>query len=390
MRTMHPFRSLFFLLQCVSAGLAAAFVLLVFDPQLFRPPAPAAASAARASVRSLHQLNMAPTSYAAAVALAAPAVVNIHSSRIIPSQQDTLLNDPLFKRQADEAIEAPARRVVTNLGSGVIVSSDGLVLTNNHVIRGADAIRVLMRDGREIDAQVVGTDADTDLAVLRIGLTALPTIVLSDVSSPQVGDVVLAIGNPFGVGQTVTMGIVSATGRSRLGINTFEDFIQTDAAINPGNSGGALVSSAGELVGINTAIFSQSGGSDGIGFAIPARLAKDVMQQVLSRGYVARGWLGIQVESPAPSVTHFDLLPTSEGVIVSGVIPGAPGAQAGILPGDIITHVASTKVDNTYDAVNAIANVLPGQEVELTIVRGSATHLLKAIVTQRPQQEVAS
>ena len=266
--------------------------------------------------------NEGPVSYAQAVEQAAPAVVNIYSSRIVERDQHPLMSDPFFQQffdnQGDDA--TTHQRMLSSLGSGVIVSEDGYVLTNHHVINGADEIQVALRDGRETLAEVIGTDPESDLAVLRINLDDLPVIELTDSADVAVGDVALAIGNPFGVGQTVTMGIISATGRNHLGLNAYEDFIQTDAAINPGNSGGALVNPEGAMVGINTAIFSRSGGSQGIGFAIPANLAHSILDELVTQGRVIRGWLGIEAQALSRELAASFGLQTPQGVIVAGVV----------------------------------------------------------------------
>ncbi|NIR61669.1 MAG: trypsin-like serine protease, partial [Gammaproteobacteria bacterium] len=285
-----------FLLQAITAGLAAALVMFFIAPGVLKEPRPVVElrQAPRSAADETRPSGPMPLSYADAVERAAPAVVNIYSAKVVTERVPPFMNDPLFRRFFGEELGTPRRRLQTSLGSGVIVSEDGYILTNNHVIEGADEIRIALFDGRNVRASKVGADPESDLAVLKVDLDALPTITLGDSEALAVGDVVLAIGNPFGVGQTVTLGIVSATGRSHLGITTFENFIQTDAAINPGNSGGALINPSGEVVGINTAIFSRTGGNQGIGFAIPASLARRVMAQIIEHGEVIRGWLGVQ------------------------------------------------------------------------------------------------
>jgi len=379
------------LLQAVTAGLAAAFVVVLLYPdilgrdrvvQVIRSAPPPARTSGPAD-------DAGPASYAQAVARAAPAVVNVQSARAVDAAAPSApggpsLDEELFRRFFPEAPDAPRAQLQTSLGSGVIVTRAGHVLTNRHVIAGAERIRVMLRDGREAVAEVVGTDPDTDLAVLRIDLEDPPTVTVRGNARLQVGDVVLAIGNPFGVGQTVTMGIVSATGRSRLGINTFEDFIQTDAAINPGNSGGALVDAQGGLIGINTAIFSRTGGSDGIGFAIPMELATEVMTRIIELGYVPRGWLGIEIRPLAPSVAEALGARGATGVVVAAVHGGGPAARAGLRPGDVITRVAGRPVSDSQAAVEAITAVAPGERVRLHVLRDGDEREIAATVGQRP------
>ena len=319
-------RLLKFLAQSVAAGLAAAFVALHLFPGLLpggdaRPGAPSGAASAEPAAPV--------SSYSAAVTAIAPAVVNVYATQIQQRAVHPLFRDPLFRRFFGNPPVNEQRN--SNLGSGVLVDPQGYLLTNAHVIRQADEVRVTLRDGRQSMAEIVGIDADTDLAVLKIALDALPVAPLSDSGRPQVGDVVLAIGNPYDFGQTVTQGIVSATQRNRLGIATFEDFIQTDADINPGNSGGALVSATGQLIGINTAIISSSGGSQGIGLAIPIGLALNVMRQLIDHGYVTRGWLGVELQ-----IVPSDIAAAAEleegGVLVAAMLNQGPAAQAGLRP----------------------------------------------------------
>jgi Do/DeqQ family serine protease len=266
----------------------------------------------------------------------------------------------------------------------VIVSKNGYVLTNYHVIEGADEIQVALRDGRSAEAEIAGTDPESDLAVLKIQLEKLPTITFASSDDLKVGDVVLAIGNPFGVGQTVTMGIVSATGRDRLGINVFENFIQTDAAINPGNSGGALVNPYGHLVGINTAIFSRSGGYQGIGFAIPVSSAIDVMQQIIETGHVTRGWLGIEVQDITPQLAESFGLKDTQGVIVAGILRNGPAANAGLQPGDVIKEINGKPMRDSRDVMNVIAKAAPEEKVFITILRQGKKDEIQASVGKRP------
>jgi serine protease DegS len=297
-----------------------------------------------------------------------------------------MLDDPLFQRFFGDRFDQPRQRLETSLGSGVIISPEGYVLTNNHVIEGAEEILVGLHDGRSVNAAVVGSDPETDLAILRIELPELPSLVIGRSDELEVGDVVLAIGNPFGVGQTVTMGIVSATGRSQLGINTFEDFIQTDAAINPGNSGGALINARGELVGINTAIYSRTGGSQGIGFAIPMGIAKDVLTQIVEHGRVARGWLGVEIQDLTPELAESFGHPDTAGALIAGVLRNGPAHKAGLEPGDILTEVDDQAITGVREALNSIARIRPGTRIRLNGTRQGEPFTLDAIVGERPAQ----
>ncbi|MES2719857.1 MAG: trypsin-like peptidase domain-containing protein [Pseudomonadota bacterium] len=320
-----------------------------------------------------------PVSYAPAVARAAPAVVNIYTTQKIRTMTNPLLEHPWFRFHGEQL---PRERTASSLGSGVIVSSDGYILTNDHVVASADSIVVALRDGREVAAKVIGTDPDTDLAVLKVQLDKLPVLPFKT-SESAVGDVVLAIGNPFGVGQTVTQGIISAIGRSGLGINTYEDFIQTDAAINPGNSGGALVDVSGNLIGVNSAIYSRSGGSMGIGFAIPAPLAKQVMQDIISQGHVVRGWLGIEIgsrgdEARSPSETR--------PIIIAGVMPDGPGERGGLQAGDELKTVMDVKVTSADQVIRQIASLKPKTHAEIEVLRDGKLRTLTVTMGERPKQ----
>jgi len=361
-------QTLRFTLQAITVGLALAFVLLVLKPELISGQRPSVQVSER-SQPALAPAATGPVSYSDAVMRSKPAVVNIHTAKIITERVSPLFSDPLFKQLFGDAFGVPRQRLETSLGSGVIASEQGYVLTNNHVIEGASEIRVQLNDGRVTPAQLVGADPDTDLAVLKIDLPALPTIVLGSSKALHIGDIVLAIGNPYGVGQTVTMGIVSATGRSQLGISTFENFIQTDAAINPGNSGGALVNAIGDLVGINTAIFSRSGGSQGIGFAIPVDLASHVMRQIIEHGRVIRGWIGVQAQDLNPELATLFGLEQPTGFLIAGIYRGSPADLAGLRPGDVITQVAGHPVNNAAEGMNRVAQVDPGTELELAGLR---------------------
>ena len=326
--------------------------------------------------------SVGPVSYADAVEVAAPAVVNIYTRTLVRRQRHPIFDDPLFQRFFGNNPQ-PDERIQSSLGSGVIMSADGFVLTNNHVINGADEIVVALRDGREAAARVVGTDPESDLALLQIQLTDLPVIGLAE-GPLRIGDVVLAIGNPFGVGQTVTLGIVSATGRNQLGLNTYEDYIQTDAAINPGNSGGALINAHGDLVGINTAIFSKSGGSQGIGFAIPATIAHRTLQDIAQHGSPIRGWLGIEVQESTPALLNSLGLPQAlTGLIVTGIYPDGPADNAGLNIGDIIVKINQQTADNARRAMNQIAAVRPGETVAIEFLHAGQLQQANAIAGQR-------
>ncbi len=377
-------RSVKFVLQAVVAGLALAFLITVVAPGLLSREHPATVEIRQSAPSSSR--TMGPASYADAVAHAAPAVVNVNTAKVVTVQPHPFFDDPVFRQffgNPDELIR-PQKRVERSLGSGVIVNEDGYILTNNHVIQNADAIQVSLRDGRTASAKVIGSDPDTDLAVLKVDLTNLPTITLGDSDKTRVGDVALAIGNPFGVGQTVTMGIVSATGRNKLGINTFENFIQTDAAINPGNSGGALVDAYGNLIGINTAIFSRSGGSQGIGFAIPSNMAKSVLSDILEYGHPRRGWLGIEAHAVTPSLAKALNLDKVEGVVVAAVLRNGPAHRAGIMPGDVIIAIDGEPITNGRDALIAISHHKPGETVRLTILRNNKEQTITATAADRP------
>ncbi|WP_302172584.1 trypsin-like peptidase domain-containing protein [uncultured Hydrogenophaga sp.] len=320
-------------------------------------------------------------SFREAAKLASPAVVSINTSKAPTDNPHA--NDPWFRFFfGDQAPSQPQ----SGLGSGVIVSPAGYILTNNHVIEEADEIQVILNDGRQTVAQVIGTDPETDLAILKIGLTDLPVITLGQSDELQIGDQVLAIGNPFGVGQTVTSGIVSALGRTQLGINTFENFIQTDAAINPGNSGGALVDNGGRLMGINTAIYSRSGGSMGIGFAIPTSTARTVMEAIVKDGKVTRGWIGVEPQELSPELAESFGVRSGQGVIITGVLQNGPAAQAGMRPGDVVMAVAGREVKTVPDLLAAVAALPPGQKATLDVQRREAAMKIDVVPGQRNVQ----
>ena len=385
---MQLYKSLSFIMQAITIGLAIAFVVVLMKPEWIHQgqeraveiheisrPAPATESPV---------VTSGPVSYADAVATAAPGVVNIHTAKLVTTRRHPLLDDPFFRHFFGDQFGTPRQQVQTSLGSGVIISAQGLVLTNHHVIDGADEIQIMLRDGRSSRAEVVGVDPDTDLAVLRVGLGGLPAMTIGASEQMRVGDVVLAIGNPFGVGQTVTLGIVSATGRNQLGINTYEDFIQTDAAINPGNSGGALINAHGELVGINTAIYSRTGGSQGIGFAIPVELAKDVLQQIVEKGRVVRGWLGIEAQDLTPALAESFGLESRRGTVVAGILRGGPADRAGLRPGDVITRLNGRDIANAREAMNRIARQTPGSRIQIEGMREGESFQTEAEVGERP------
>jgi serine protease DegS len=376
-------RTLSFLGWPILTGVLAAALLLQVYPELMQN------GQTRVEIVQADQRRnslQGPYSYADAVDQAAPAVVNIYTRKLVDSEDNPMLNDPLYRRYYEEGKQPDSQKVHTSLGSGVIISADGYVVTNNHVIEGADSVVVALRDGREALATIVGTDPPTDLAVLKINLNELPDITLAPTDALRVGDVVLAIGNPFGVGQTVTQGIISATDRNRLGLSTYEDFIQTDAAINPGNSGGALIDPEGQLVGINTAIFSKSGGSEGIGFAIPADLVTQVLQDLIEKGRVVRGWVGVEAQALNPRLAESFGLPANQrGLIIAGIYRDSPAHAAGLQPGDIILKLDDEPItDAGHSTMNAIARLRPGDQARFTIYREGEEMEIAITTSERP------
>ena len=370
--------------QTATVCLAILFVVGTLKPEwlpgkstvpveVVSPPAPPAAPPVSAKT----------ISYSDAVRKAAPAVVSIFTSKEVKRPRNPFMNDPLFRHFFGERFEDEAQRAFS-LGSGVIISSKGYILTNQHVVEAADEIEVALSDGKKLVAKVVGSDPETDLAVLQVEAQNLPAITLAQAENLRVGDVVLAIGNPLGVGQTVTMGIVSALHRTGLRINTFENFIQTDAAINQGNSGGALIDTAGSLVGINTAILSQSGGSIGIGFAIPVSIAKEVMEQLIATGTVIRGWIGVELQEITPELAESFKLGTTAGVLVAGVQRGSPADRAGMKPGDIVITVDGKPVPTPDAMRNLVVALAPGQQTTLGLKRGQKNLELHLKVGKRP------
>ena len=322
---------------------------------------------------------------------AMPAVVNVYTTKETKIPRHPFMDDPVFRHFFGERFDAETRKS-TNLGSGVIVSEEGYILTNSHVVEAADEIEIALADTRRAKARVIGTDPDTDLAVLKIDIPKLPAILFGQSDQARVGDVVLAIGNPFGVGQTVTAGIISAVGRSQLGINTFENFIQTDAAINPGNSGGALVDSTGQLLGINTAIYSRTpgGASLGIGFAIPASTAKQVLEQIMQNGQVTRGWIGVGVQDMTRELSESFKLPEIRGALITEVFRGTPADKAGVKLGDILIAVEGQPVTDSSSMLNLVAALNPGKQATLKVVRSQQETEVKVIVGRRPQQQRSS
>ena len=354
--------------QTVAVLLAAYFVVATLKPQWLDRGNLPGVSVIEAPAGTAPRSAGAGAGFASAAKVASAAVVSINTSKA--AAKNPHAEDPWFKFFfGDQSPNEPQG----GLGSGVIISASGYILTNNHVVEGADEIEVILNDTRKAKAQIIGTDPDTDLAILKIDLDKLPVIVLGNSDALQVGDPVMAIGNPFGVGQTVTGGIVSALGRNQLGINTFENFIQTDAAINPGNSGGALVDVNGHLMGINTAIYSRSGGSMGIGFAIPVSTAKQVLEGIVKDGQVTRGWIGVEPQDLNPELAEtFGLKPSAAkdgGVIITGVLQNGPAAQAGLQPGDVITAVNGKGVRNVSQLLTAVAALKPGTPAPLTVLR---------------------
>jgi serine protease DegS len=324
------------------------------------------------------------TSYADAVARTAPAVVNIYTSKLVQRDTSPLQNDPLFRHFFGQPDMPIKERVLSSLGSGVIASADGYVLTNEHVIKGADEILVALFDGRETLARVIGSDPESDIAVLKISLDDLTAAPFGEATHLRVGDIVLAIGNPYGFGQTVTQGIVSALGRYGLNINTYENFIQTDAAINPGNSGGALIDVNGYLVGINSAIYSKTGGAQGIGLAIPVEVARKVMNDIVDHGHAVRGWLGVEAR-PLPRQLAAKLAQQNRyGLLISGVYIGGPAAQAGLHAGDILLSVNGESLHDGREGMNTVANLMPGVTVAVEVLRGESIITRHLTVGTRP------
>ncbi|MBL4762876.1 MAG: trypsin-like peptidase domain-containing protein [Gammaproteobacteria bacterium] len=378
-----------FLLQSTAAGIAAAilFIFLAPDTNLLTKNSPQRTvievnngpnnTAHRESTTRIAVAQ--PASYADAIATATPSVVNIYTSKKIKQSLHPLLERLFSERQ----LRTKREKTVSSLGSGVIFTNTGFVLTNYHVIKDADEIQVSLSDGRSASASLVGIDPDTDLAVLKIPLSMISGIKVNTSNNIRIGDVVFAIGNPLGIGQTVTMGIISATGRNRLGINTFENFIQTDAAINPGNSGGALINANGELIGINTLIYSKSGGSDGIGLAIPADLATDVLKQLIEQGFVTRGWLGVEAQNLS-SLRQTSGSEHIDGVILRAVVRDGPADLAGLLAGDVISYLGGVPAKNVRVLREQVSKLKPGDSLEIRGYRKTGAFTTVANVGHRP------
>ncbi|MFC7289190.1 Do family serine endopeptidase [Herminiimonas glaciei] len=375
--------------QTVTVGLAILFIVTTLKPE-WASGVLGGAQKVRSST-SVAMLeappNTAPTqgSFRDAAKVAMPSVVNIFTSKTATPSQNPFMDDPFFRKFFGDRFDEQQEKQVS-LGSGVIVSAEGYILTNNHVVEAADEIEVALTDGRKAIAKVVGSDPETDLAVIKINLDNLPAITLGRVEEARVGDVVLAIGNPFGVGQTVTMGIISALGRNHLGIlDAFENFIQTDAAINPGNSGGALIDANGNLLGINTAIYSRSGGSLGIGFAIPVTTVKSVMDAIIKNGHVIRGYIGVEPQDITPELAESFGLKKSTGAIIAGVLKGGPADKAGMQPGDILVSVEGKAITDMADMLNQIAQLSPGTKAKVVVLRRNQENTLNITVGMRPK-----
>lgn len=374
--------------QSVTACLGVLFVLRLFYPEFLDNKQDAIViNQVEPSVATNEKTVTSVVSYSAAANKAMPAVVNIFTSSKLtaPNPHEQFRDDPLFKHFFGEPQENEDNQPDSSLGSGVIVSEQGLILTNDHVVASADEIEVALADGRKLAAKVVGTDPDTDLAVLKVEGENLPSITFAANEKLHVGDVVLAIGNPFGVGQTVTQGIISALGRNHLGINTYENFIQTDASINPGNSGGALIDAQGHLIGINSAIYSRSGGSMGIGFAIPASIAKQVMEQIAVNGSVTRGWIGIEAQDITPELAESFKLPQAQGSLIAGVLRDSPADVAGLKAGDVLLAINDKEILDSSGMLNIIAALKPNEKAELKIARAEKVMTVKVAVGKRPK-----
>ncbi|WP_144629676.1 trypsin-like peptidase domain-containing protein [Bordetella genomosp. 13] len=380
--------------QAVTVSLAILFVVTTLRPDWVRLGSPPAAPAAQVPVPvpvsplpPVASPKQSSFSYAEAVARATPWVVNVYTAKHVEVPLMPMPDDPVLRQLFGQMPGMSRRQAASSLGSGVIVSAGGYVLTNYHVVEAADSIEVALSDGRKATAKVVGADPDTDLAVLKVGagLGELPVAEIAQNSPLRVGDVVLAIGNPFGVGQTTTQGIVSALGRNGLGINTYENFIQTDAAINPGNSGGALIDAQGNLVGINTAIYSETGGSLGIGFAIPIEGARRVMDEIIQSGAVKRGWLGVEPQDITPELARaFNLPRDTRGVIIAGVQRNGPAGRGGLRVGDIVRRIDGTQVADTATMLAMIAALPPGETSTLDVLRAGKALSVKVKVGTRP------
>ena len=376
---MRLYRTFTFVFTSIATGLAAAFLVLVFKPD-FLGEQQYGSSPVMALAR-----QEGPVSYADAVQKTAPAVVNIFTTTLTRREAHPFFSDPLFRRFFGEELSQPRVEKRNNLGSGVIVNKNGYIITNHHVIENASEIRVVLRDGRSMAARVVGTDPETDLAVLQASGEDFPVAQLGRSEDLQIGDVVLAIGNGFGLGQTVTMGIVSALGRQSLGLTSYDNFIQTDAAINPGNSGGALINPYGDVIGINTAIYTKSGGSEGVGFAIPAQLVNKVFEQIRDKGRVVRGWIGVTTtQAVTPELAQALGLGDAKGLLIAQILRNGPADKAGIKPGDVIQKVNGIEAKTARVMVDLVADIQPGEDVKIELTRDGNSQTVHVEVIERP------
>jgi serine protease DegQ len=375
--------------QVTTVGLAIFFIVTTLKPEWLGGRGATSLTRPVTSTVTVQEapVSVPPTqsSYRDSALHAMPSVVNIYTTKEIKQPQSPLLEDPFLRKFFGERFGGAEKQL--SLGSGVVVSPQGYIMTNNHVVETADQIEVAFEDGRKATAKLVGNDPETDLAVIKVDLPDLPAITLGHIEQAKVGDVVLAIGNPFGVGQTVTMGIISALGRSQLGINIYENFIQTDAAINPGNSGGALVDTNGNLLGINSAIYSRSGGSLGIGFAIPVSTVKTVMESIINTGQVVRGWIGVEPRNITPELAENLGLKRKSGVIIAAILKNGPADKAGMKPGDILISVENTPVSNMTEMFNQIALLVPGSKAKMTVLRDNGEMMLDVTVGKRPPRK---
>ena len=372
--------------QATTIGLAVLFVINTLKPTLLP-------TAARGGIVTLYEDEKVDTvselpnvGFSRAAKKVMPAVVNIFTTSEVKQQAHPFMDDPRFRFFFGDEFDDNAAQQNSSLGSGVLVSHDGYILTNHHVVESADQIEVAFADGRKTKGHIIGTDPDTDLAVIKVDIGSdLPAVTFAGPEAAHVGDIVLAVGNPFGVGQTVTMGIVSALKRNHLGLNTFENFIQTDAAINPGNSGGALADVEGNLLGINSAIYSPNGGSLGIGFAIPVSTAKKIMEQIIQNGSVTRGWIGVAVQDMTPELAESFKLKDTQGVLISEVVRGSPADKAGIKPGDILVSIADSTLSDSTVMLETISALVPGNTVSLKLLRNQTDVVVQVKVGKRPK-----
>jgi serine protease Do len=391
------FTGMRFIAPALAAALAATFAIggAIGFTSHRQPQSLIPAASASNGMNGMAALTM---SFAPIVKNAQPAVVSIASTKVVKISGDEglspLFDDPMFRQFFGDGPQnrfgKQREQREQGLGSGVIVAPDGYILTNNHVIDGANEIRVYTSDKRELKGRVIGADPKTDIAVVKVEAKNLPTLPFADSSQAQVGDIVLAIGNPFGVGQTVTMGIISATGRGNLGIEDYEDFIQTDAAINPGNSGGALINASGQLIGVNTAILSRAGGNQGVGFAVPANLARTVMNQLLKNGKVVRGYLGVMIQPVTPEIAKAFNLPDARGALIGEVTPDGPAARAGLAQGDVIIELDGVRVDDSRDLRLKIGQLAPGSTIRLKLLRDGNPREVNATLGELPNEKEAA